>query len=51
MANPIEPKWRHGRRAAAEPNGLIGFGKLERRACVHFGCAVKPHLCVAEKVA
>ena len=49
--NPIEPKWMHGKRAVAEPNGLIGFGELERRVCVHFGCAVEPHLSLTEKAA
>lgn len=49
--NPIEPKWMHGTRAVAEPDGLIMLEELERRVCVHFDCEIEPHLCVAEKAA
>lgn len=49
--NPIEPKWMHGKRAVAEPDGLIYLAELERRVCVHFDCEIEPHLRVAEKAA
>jgi len=49
--NPIEPKWMHGKRAIAEPDGLITLDELERRVCVHFDCGIEPHLRVAEKAA
>ena len=49
--NPIEPKWMHGKRAICEPNALLSFAELERRACIHFGCDMEPHLSLAEKAA
>jgi hypothetical protein len=49
--NPIEPKWMHGKRAVAEPDGLLTFEELERRVCLHFDCEMEPHLTVAEKAA
>jgi hypothetical protein len=49
--NPIEPKWMHGKRAVAEPDGLLSLEELERRVCVHFDCEIEPHLRVAEKAA
>jgi hypothetical protein len=49
--NPIEPKWMHGKRAVAEPDGLITLEELERRVCVHFDCELEPPLRVAEKAA
>jgi hypothetical protein len=49
--NPIGPKWMHGKRAVAEPNGLITTEELERRVCVHFDCEIEPHLTAAEEAA
>jgi transposase len=49
--NPIEPKWRHAKRAVAEPDGLLSFEELERRVCARFACDPEPHLSLAEKAA
>lgn len=37
--NPIEPKWLHGKRAVAEPNGILSAEELTRRVCRYYGCA------------
>lgn len=49
--NPIEPHWMHGKRAVAEPDGLITTDELERRVCAHFACDMEPHLALPEMVA
>ena len=42
--NPIEPKWVHGKRAVAEPQGLLSMEEMERRICAYFACEPEPHL-------
>ena len=49
--NPIEPHWRHGKRAVVEPARLLGAQELSDRVCAYFGCAHEPHLCISEKAA
>lgn len=49
--NPIEPHWMHGKRAVAEPDGLLSPEELERRICAHYGCNMEPHLALPEMVA
>ena len=46
--NPIEPKWVHGKRAVAEPDGTLAAGELKRRICDYYGCEDLPPL--AQKV-
>jgi transposase len=49
--NPIEPKWRHGKRHVVEPDGLLRAAELEGRVCECFGCAQEPHLAIPQQVA
>jgi transposase len=49
--NPIEPKWVHGKRKVAEPDGLLDAAELERRVCACFGCEQHDHLSIPEKAA
>ena len=49
--NPIEPHWRHGKRAVVEPTRLLSLQELPARACAYFGCAHEPHLAVSEQAA
>lgn len=49
--NPMEPKWMHGKRAVAEPNGLLSWEELERRVCAYYGCEPEPHLVLTETAA
>jgi len=49
--NPIEPKWVHGKRRVAEPDGLLGADELERRVCAYFGCDKQDHLSIPDKAA
>jgi hypothetical protein len=35
----------------SEPDGLISPNELERRVSVHFDCALKPQLGIADTVA
>lgn len=49
--NPIEPKWVHGKRAVAEPRGLVPIEETERRICAHFACEPEPHLTLPEVAA
>jgi DDE superfamily endonuclease len=49
--NPVEPKWVHGKRRVAEPDGLLSAAALEARAYSAYGCSPEPHLTIAEQVA
>ena len=49
--NPIEPKWAHGKRKVAEPDGLLTARELAERVCEAFGCAYQDHLTVLKDVA
>ena len=47
--NPIEPKWVHGKRAVAEPDGELPAEELKARICDYYGCELLPPL--AQKAA
>ncbi len=49
--NPIEPKWVHGKRKVAEPDGLLSARELAERVCEAFGCPYQEHLTVLNDVA
>lgn len=49
--NPIEPKWRHGKRKVVEPDGVLSADELAQRVCNCFGCAHEDHLSIPEKAA
>jgi transposase len=49
--NPIEPKWMHGKRKVAEPDGLLTAHELADRVCKVFGCAHEEHLSISQEVA
>ncbi len=49
--NPIEPKWVHGKRRAAEADGLLTARETAERACAALGCAYEEHLALPNKVA
>lgn len=49
--NPIEPKWVHGKRRAAEPDRLLTARETAERACQALGCAYEEHLALPQKVA
>ena len=42
--NPIEPKWRHGKRAIVEPQRVLTAHEVETRACEYYGCSQHEHL-------
>jgi hypothetical protein len=42
--NPIEPKWRHGKRKVLEPDRLLAAAELAERVCAVYGCPHEPHL-------
>ena len=42
--NPIEPRWMHGKRAAAEPARKLAGGELRQRLCDHYRCPLLPPL-------
>ncbi len=42
--NPIEPKWVHGKRAVAEPDGELPAELLKARICDYYGCELLPPL-------
>ena len=48
--NPIEPKWLHGKKRVAEPNGTLSAQALADRICVTFDCTHEPHLSIPENV-
>ena len=45
--NPIEPKWLHGKRAIAEPDGVLDEVELMARVYEHFACPANPLLSTA----
>ncbi len=49
--NPIEPKWVHGKRRAAEAGDLLTARETAERACTALGCAYEEHLALPKKVA
>jgi hypothetical protein len=49
--NQIEPHWMHGKRAVAEPDGLLTPDELVRRVCTHFNCEQESHLALTETAA
>ena len=49
--NPIEPKWVHGKRKVAEPDGLLTATQLADRVCECFGCTHEDHLSITQKAA
>jgi len=42
--NPIEPRWLHGKRAVAEPDGILSPQELTQRICQYYGCANLEHI-------
>jgi transposase len=42
--NPIEPHWRHGKRAICEPNGELTKEMIEQRVSDYFGSEQLPRL-------
>lgn len=36
--NAIEPKWVHGKRAIAEPGGLLSAAEVMQRVCTYYQC-------------
>jgi hypothetical protein len=48
--NPIEPKWVHGKRQVAEPEGTLSSQELADRVCAVFDCDHEEHLSIPEKV-
>lgn len=36
--NPIEPRWRHGKRAIVEPEGTLTQQEVKERVCQYYGC-------------
>ncbi len=49
--NPIEPKWVHGKRRVAEPDGLLSAAELEGRVYDCFGCEHEDRLSIPHKAA
>ncbi len=49
--NPIEPKWVHGKRRVAEPDGVLTAEQLEERVCHCFDCTPEDHLSIPDKAA
>jgi hypothetical protein len=49
--NPIEPKWVHGKRRVAEPDGLLSAADLEGRVYDCFGCVQHDRLSIPDKAA
>ena len=48
--NAIEPKWLHGKKRVAEPNGTLSAQTLADRICATFDCTHEPHLSIPENV-
>ncbi len=42
--NPIEPHWRHGKKAICEPNGELTKEMIEQRVCEYFNSEQLPRL-------
>ncbi len=49
--NPIEPRWAHGKRRVAEPDGLLSAAELEGRVYDCFGCDQHDRLSIPDKAA
>jgi transposase len=49
--NPIEPKWRHGKRWIVEPARLLTAHEVAERVCASFGCLHEEHLSLPQEVA
>ncbi len=49
--NPIEPKWRHGKRRVIEAERVLAPTDLAERVCEAFACPYEPHLAIPEKAA
>ncbi len=48
--NPIEPKWRHGKRRIVEPARLLTADEIAERVCGCYGCEHGVHLSLPQKV-
>jgi transposase len=48
--NPIEPKWVHGKRRAADPDRTLTARETAERACAALNCAYEPHLALPQHV-
>ena len=42
--NPIEPKWRHGKKAVAEPNQKLSAAETQGRVYAYYRCEPEPPL-------
>jgi len=49
--NPIEPKWRHGKRAIVEPDRVLSAQEIADRVSTYYGCPHEAHLAISEKAA
>lgn len=49
--NPIEPKWRHGKRWIVEPTRLLTADEIAERVCGCYGCEHEAHLSLPQEVA
>ena len=49
--NPIEPKWRHGKRWIIEPARLLTADEIAERVCACYGCGHEAHLSLPQEVA
>jgi len=49
--NPIEPKWRHGKRWIVEPARLLTANEIAARVCTCYGCIHEEHLSLPQEVA
>ncbi len=49
--NPIEPKWRHGKRWIIEPARLLTADEIAARVCACYGCIHEAHLSPPQEVA
>jgi transposase len=49
--NPIEPKWVHGKRRAADPDRLLTARETAERACQALGSPYEEHLSLPQEVA
>jgi len=48
--NPIEPKWRHGKRWIVEPARLLTADEIAERVCTCYGCVHEEHLSLPQEV-
>jgi transposase len=49
--NPLEPRWRHGKRRVVEPTRLLSARELAVRVCAALGCAYHPPIPVPNPAA